>query len=75
MNAIKPMVALLLVGLVGLQGCASQRSESALDEAAAKFQTVKDDVKVAEETFECTGMVTVTGAGAFESPTDRTDTH
>ena len=39
------------------------------------FHTVTDDVKVAAETFECTGMVTVTGAGAFESTTDRNDTH
>ncbi|ROL62988.1 OmpA family protein [Pseudomonas vranovensis] len=46
MSSIKPLVALLLVGVVGLPGCASQRSETALDEAAAKFQTVKDDSNV-----------------------------
>ncbi|WP_038616863.1 OmpA family protein [Pseudomonas alkylphenolica] len=40
------MAALLLLGLVGLHGCASQRSETALDEATAKFQTVKDDSDV-----------------------------
>ncbi|PSS52844.1 OmpA family protein [Pseudomonas sp. BBP2017] len=40
------MAALLLLGLVGLQGCASQRSESTLDEATAKFQAVKDDSDV-----------------------------
>ncbi|WP_327440104.1 OmpA family protein [Pseudomonas donghuensis] len=46
MSSIKPLVALLLVSVVGLQGCASQRSEAALDEATAKFQTVKDDSDV-----------------------------
>ncbi|CAI8972616.1 OmpA-OmpF porin, OOP family [Pseudomonas donghuensis] len=46
MSSIKPLVALLLLGAVGLQGCASQRSEVALDEATAKFQTVKDDSDV-----------------------------
>ncbi|BBR54946.1 MULTISPECIES: OmpA family protein [Pseudomonas] len=40
------MAALALMALVGLQGCASQRSESALDEAAVAFQKVKDDADV-----------------------------
>ena len=33
MSRFKPMAALALLALVGLQGCASQRSESALDDA------------------------------------------
>ena len=36
----------LIAAVVGLQGCASQRSETALDEASAAFQTVKDDSDV-----------------------------
>ncbi|MFG0632537.1 MAG: OmpA family protein [Gammaproteobacteria bacterium] len=46
MMRFKPMAALTLLALVGLQGCASQRSESALDEASAAFQKVKDDSNV-----------------------------
>lgn len=46
MNCLKPMAALALLALVGLQGCASQRSESALDDASAAFQKVKDDSNV-----------------------------
>ncbi|WP_248920802.1 OmpA family protein [Pseudomonas entomophila] len=46
MNRLKPMAALALLALVGLQGCASQRSESALDDASAAFQKVKDDSNV-----------------------------
>ncbi|MBV4535289.1 OmpA family protein [Pseudomonas urmiensis] len=46
MMRYKPMAALTLLALVGLQGCASQRSESALDEASAAFQKVKDDSNV-----------------------------
>ncbi|OWQ34408.1 OmpA family protein [Pseudomonas sp. DrBHI1] len=46
MKRLKPMAALALLALVGLQGCASQRSESALDDASAAFQKVKDDSEV-----------------------------
>ncbi|MDF9620067.1 OmpA family protein [Pseudomonas entomophila] len=46
MNRLKPMAALALLALVGLQGCASQRSESALDDASTAFQKVKDDSNV-----------------------------
>ncbi|MCV9919251.1 OmpA family protein [Pseudomonas sp. BT-42-2] len=46
MMRYKPMAALTLLALVGLQGCASQRSESALEEASAAFQKVKDDSNV-----------------------------
>jgi outer membrane protein OmpA-like peptidoglycan-associated protein len=46
MNGIKPIAALALLALVGLQGCASQRSESALDDASVAFQKVKDDSDV-----------------------------
>jgi len=46
MKAVKPLAALTLLAVVGLQGCASQRSESALDEAGATFQKVKDDSDV-----------------------------
>ena len=46
MKRLKPMAALALLALVGLQGCASQRSESALDDASAAFQKVKDDSDV-----------------------------
>nr|WP_213085909.1 MULTISPECIES: OmpA family protein [Pseudomonas] len=40
------MVAVLCAGVLGLQGCASERSETALDQAAASFQAVKDDSNV-----------------------------
>lgn len=46
MSRLKPMAALALLALVGLQGCASQRSESALGDANAAFQKVKDDSDV-----------------------------
>ncbi|MDH0648827.1 OmpA family protein [Pseudomonas sp. GD03858] len=46
MSRLKPMAVLALLALAGLQGCASQRSESALDEASAAFQKVKDDADV-----------------------------
>jgi len=47
MMRYKPMAALALLALTaGLQGCASQRSESALDDAATAFQKVKDDSDV-----------------------------
>lgn len=46
MTRIKPLAALVLVALAGLQGCASQRSEQSLDEAGAAFQKVKDDSDV-----------------------------
>lgn len=46
MNRTTPIAALALLALVGLQGCASQRSESALEDASAAFQKVKDDSNV-----------------------------
>lgn len=46
MSSIKPLVAVLCAGVLGLQGCASERSETALDQAAASFQAVKDDSNV-----------------------------
>ena len=47
MMRYKPMAALALLALsAGLQGCASQRSESALDDATTAFQKVKDDSDV-----------------------------
>ncbi|ATR82547.1 DUF4398 domain-containing protein [Pseudomonas sp. FFUP_PS_473] len=46
MSSIKPLVALLVLGAVGLQGCASQRSEASLEQAAASFQQVKNDSSV-----------------------------
>ncbi|MHC6226510.1 OmpA family protein [Pseudomonas sp. X10] len=46
MMRFKPLAALALLTVVGLQGCASPRSESALDEAGAAFQAVKDDSDV-----------------------------
>lgn len=46
MNRTTPIAALALLALVGLQGCASQRSESALEGASAAFQKVKDDSNV-----------------------------
>ncbi|MEX5590953.1 hypothetical protein ABFV45_26230, partial [Pseudomonas urmiensis] len=42
-----PLAALMLLALAaGLQGCASQRSSAALDEASATFAKVKDDSDV-----------------------------
>ncbi|MFV3405966.1 MULTISPECIES: OmpA family protein [Pseudomonas] len=46
MKCFKPMAALTLLAVVGLQGCASQRSESALEDATLAFQKVKDDSDV-----------------------------
>ncbi|MBI6951294.1 MULTISPECIES: OmpA family protein [Pseudomonas] len=46
MSRFTPVAALALLALVGLQGCASQRSESALDDASAAFQKVKDNSDV-----------------------------
>ncbi|QXI36932.1 OmpA family protein [Pseudomonas xantholysinigenes] len=46
MSRITPFAALALLALVGLQGCASQRSESSLEEASSAFQKVKDDSDV-----------------------------
>ncbi|PZW78307.1 uncharacterized protein DUF4398 [Pseudomonas sp. 2848] len=46
MSRFTPVAALTLLALVGLQGCASQRSESALDDASAAFQKVKDNSDV-----------------------------
>lgn len=46
MTRIKPLAALVVLALAGLQGCVSQRSEQALDEAGAAFQKVKDDSDV-----------------------------
>lgn len=46
MTSIKPFAALLVVGALGLQGCASERSETALSQASASFQSVKDDSNV-----------------------------
>ncbi|HEK1691330.1 membrane protein [Pseudomonas putida] len=47
MKCFKPMAALALLALAGgLQGCASQRSAAALDDASVAFQKVKDDSAV-----------------------------
>lgn len=46
MSSIKPMALLAVVGILGLQGCASERSEVALDQASNAFQSVKDDSNV-----------------------------
>ncbi|PNB43639.1 hypothetical protein C1X75_10295 [Pseudomonas sp. FW305-17] len=46
MSRFTPVAALALLALVGLQGCASQRSESGLDDASAAFQKVKDNSDV-----------------------------
>ena len=46
MSSIKPLAVLAIAGVLGLQGCASQRSEVALDQASAAFQSVKDDSNV-----------------------------
>lgn len=46
MKRYSSIFALGLVSVIGLQGCASQRSESALDDANAAFQKVKDDSDV-----------------------------
>ncbi|MDR0277075.1 MAG: OmpA family protein [Paucimonas sp.] len=46
MSSSKSMALLALAGVLGLQGCASERSEVALDQASASFQSVKDDSNV-----------------------------
>ncbi|MFD2643499.1 OmpA family protein [Pseudomonas japonica] len=46
MSSIKPLALLAIAGVLGLQGCASERSEVALDQAAVAFQSVKDDSSV-----------------------------
>lgn len=46
MSSIKPLAVLAIAGVLGLQGCASQRSEEALDQASTAFQSVKDDSNV-----------------------------
>ncbi|HDS1734560.1 OmpA family protein [Pseudomonas sp. BP8] len=46
MRRATPIAALALLALAGLQGCASQRSESALADANTAFQKVKDDSDV-----------------------------
>lgn len=46
MSSIKSLAVLAIAGVLGLQGCASQRSEVALDQASAAFQSVKDDSNV-----------------------------
>ncbi|MDZ3993011.1 OmpA family protein [Pseudomonas sp. Teo4] len=47
MMRLKPVAVLAMLALsAGLQGCASHRSEVALDEASSAFQKVKDDSDV-----------------------------
>lgn len=46
MSSIKPLALLAMAGVLGLQGCASERSEVALEQATASFQAVKDDSNV-----------------------------
>lgn len=46
MSSIKSLSLLAIAGVLGLQGCASERSEVALDQASASFQAVKDDSNV-----------------------------
>ena len=46
MSSIKPLALLAIAGVLGLQGCASERSEVALEQATASFQSVKDDSNV-----------------------------
>lgn len=43
---MKPLALLAIAGVLGLQGCASERSEVALDQASVAFQSVKDDSNV-----------------------------
>ncbi|AIZ33326.1 DUF4398 domain-containing protein [Pseudomonas parafulva] len=45
-RTLKPFATLVLLAFVGLQGCASQRSESALVDASTALQKVKDDSDV-----------------------------
>lgn len=46
MSSIKSLSVLAVAGILGLQGCASERSEVALEQASASFQAVKDDSNV-----------------------------
>ncbi len=46
MSSIKPLALLAIAGALGLSGCASERSELALDQASTAFQAVKDDSNV-----------------------------
>ena len=46
MNHRQSVLLLVALGALGLQGCASQRSESALEQASAAFEQVKDDSDV-----------------------------
>lgn len=46
MSSIKSLSLLAVAAVLGLQGCASERSEVALDQASASFQAVKDDSNV-----------------------------
>lgn len=46
MSSIKPLALLAIAGVLGLQGCASERSEVALEQATTSFQSVKDDSNV-----------------------------
>lgn len=46
MSSNKSLALLTLAGVLGLQGCASERSEVALEQASASFQSVKDDSNV-----------------------------
>ncbi len=46
MSSINPLALLAIAAALGIQGCASERSEVALDQAAASFQSVKDDSNV-----------------------------
>ncbi len=46
MSSSKSLALLALVGALGLQGCASERSEVALEQASTSFQSVKDDSNV-----------------------------
>ncbi|MHA6196346.1 OmpA family protein [Pseudomonas wadenswilerensis] len=46
MSSSKSLALLALAGVLGLQGCASERSEVALEQASSSFQSVKDDSNV-----------------------------
>jgi len=45
-SSSKSLALLALAGVLGLQGCASERSEVALEQASSSFQSVKDDSNV-----------------------------
>ncbi|AIR90180.1 OmpA family protein [Pseudomonas cremoricolorata] len=46
MRRSSSMALIAVLAALGVQGCASQRSESALNDAAAAYQAVKDDADV-----------------------------